>query len=462
MASRKSAAARTNEDALDLRELTKKIRKSVKETKEASADSSEQSKPALKKSTRTAKKTASKNAKPAAKTSSRKSAAAAEESSAPKSRAKKSANPKAARQIGTASASKTDIHAANQAEPDTQHTDSFAESSTISATPATKELNMKEGHEGSSNKGASGGGYDVASAQINLNEWSSSPVGVSIARPPAEPSYDPYADQRPLPAQYNHTRLTLLVRDPEWIFAFWELSEDDRQRFSINDRRMVLRVYDVTGVESVDQAHRFHDVGVTDYSTSWYLHVAQANRAWAVDLGVLDENGNFIIIARSNIVATPRDRISEVIDDQWMEVDEERFQRLMRMSTGPGLLKGASEMLGIEVGQRLFPQYMPGASEMFALGASERLGASESQRKLEEEKAAPFHLQVRYELIVYGSTEPDAKVTLCGESIKLRPDGSFTVRYELPDGDRTIDVKAVKSTGDQSRQVTTRITKDTH
>jgi len=37
-------------------------------------------------------------------------------------------------------------------------------------------------------------------------------------------------------------------------------------------------------------------------------------------------------------------------------------------------------------------------------------------------------------VIIYGATEPGAKVTLGGHEIKLRSDGSFSYRFALPDG----------------------------
>jgi uncharacterized protein len=37
-------------------------------------------------------------------------------------------------------------------------------------------------------------------------------------------------------------------------------------------------------------------------------------------------------------------------------------------------------------------------------------------------------------LIIYGSTEPNAHVTIGGRSIRLREDGTFSFRFALPDG----------------------------
>jgi hypothetical protein len=68
---------------------------------------------------------------------------------------------------------------------------------------------------------------------------------------------------------------------------------------------------------------------------------------------------------------------------------------------------------------------------------------------------------VETELIVYGATEPSANVSIQGRQIKLNPDGSFALRFALPDGQQRIDVKAVNSQGNQERQITPVVNKYT-
>lgn len=46
-----------------------------------------------------------------------------------------------------------------------------------------------------------------------------------------------------------------------------------------------------------------------------------------------------------------------------------------------------------------------------------------------------FWFNVNAELIIYGATEPNAQVAIGGRPIKLRPDGSFSCHFALPDGD---------------------------
>lgn len=62
-----------------------------------------------------------------------------------------------------------------------------------------------------------------------------------------------------------------------------------------------------------------------------------------------------------------------------------------------------------------------------------------------------FWFKVNAELIVYGSTEPDASVTVAGRPIRLRDDGSFSFRFSLPDGLYSLPAIAVKADGSDAR-----------
>jgi hypothetical protein len=56
-----------------------------------------------------------------------------------------------------------------------------------------------------------------------------------------------------------------------------------------------------------------------------------------------------------------------------------------------------------------------------------------------------FWFNVNAELIVYGATEVDATVSIGGRKIKLRPDGSFSYRFALPDGNYEMPVVAISA-----------------
>ena len=82
---------------------------------------------------------------------------------------------------------------------------------------------------------------------------------------------------------------------------------------------------------------------------------------------------------------------------------------------------------------------------------------------MKEEKAPKkdFFLEVDTELILYGRTKADATVTIGGKEVPLRPDGTFSIRFHLPDGDRHLPVKAVSSDKDDRRKITVNVQKNT-
>ena len=65
--------------------------------------------------------------------------------------------------------------------------------------------------------------------------------------------------------------------------------------------------------------------------------------------------------------------------------------------------------------------------------------------------ARNFWFKVNAEVILYGSTERDARVTIGGRPVKLRDDGSFSFRFALPDGEFKLPVVAVSPAGDDQR-----------
>ena len=89
----------------------------------------------------------------------------------------------------------------------------------------------------------------------------------------------------------------------------------------------------------------------------------------------------------------------------------------------------------------------------FAPGGSEELQ--------QQPRPKDFWLVADAELIVYGATEPDAKVTLRGEKVQLRPDGTFSFHFVLPDGVHPIPIRALNADEDDERMITITVSRQT-
>ncbi len=267
------------------------------------------------------------------------------------------------------------------------------------------------------------------------------------------------SEGRDLPHDYGDTKIVVMVRDPEWVFAYWEVNEEKREKLKLfrtgHDRRVVLRFYKVDGRDwPAEPAHYTFDVEVGPYSSSWYLRMPEADSQWVAELGMFDQEGNYVSIARSNIISMPRDRISEETDTQWMIV-EETFRKLYEAAGAFTLreMRGSEEIIRVlqkQVGIALSGQ-----------GTSSGSVSSGSQVQPSPKNAKDFHLQVQTEMVLYGSTEPDATVTVQGRRVDLNQDGTFSLRFSLPDGEQVLDVKAVNADGDMSREITPVVKKTT-
>ena len=65
------------------------------------------------------------------------------------------------------------------------------------------------------------------------------------------------------------------------------------------------------------------------------------------------------------------------------------------------------------------------------------------------------------EVIFYGGTHPDAKVTIDGKPISLAPDGSFRFHFVFPDGSYEIPIVATSPDGQETRSATLRFERGT-
>ena len=194
---------------------------------------------------------------------------------------------------------------------------------------------------------------------------------------------------RVLDDMYNETRLVVLVRDPEWVFAYWDIDAETRKRLGIpqgkHNRRMLIRWYDVTDLPRFDghNAHRVMDIEISDAARSWYQKMPESSRCWLADLGIIDDHGHFVAICRSNLVRTPRMTLaSESEETLWMYVEQGRQPEIVAKGPRGRLLKRGER--GVPKGDK------PLVAELDEDEVPRFLGATESYvrppRKKREEK----------------------------------------------------------------------------
>ncbi len=130
-----------------------------------------------------------------------------------------------------------------------------------------------------------------------------------------------------LPHGYNEDKIALMVRDPYWAFAYWEVTqariEKEKAWFGWNSK-LCVRVYDISGVQFDGRnAIGFFDQEVHERTGNWYLDLGRPTHSFCAELGLLSPEGRFLTLARSNYITMPRDGVSDVLDEEWMLLEED-------------------------------------------------------------------------------------------------------------------------------------------
>ncbi len=250
-------------------------------------------------------------------------------------------------------------------------------------------------------------------------------------------------------------RLVVMVRDPYWLHAYWEMSRQsiDRAKAALNQNwhgaKPVLRLLELARDGTTSSVRRIvRDIEIHGGVNNWYVDVHEPPKSFQMEIGYLSLDGRFVSLSKSNVVTTPQVGPVNTVDGNWAEVAED-FDRIFAMSGGYAN-EGDSTGLKDLFEERLHrPMGSPMATR-FGLGA----GQIEFNKR-------DFSFEVNAELIVYGVTDPDAHVTLRGEPVRLQPDGTFSMRFSLPDRRQVLPVVASSGDGVEQRTVVLAVERNT-
>ncbi len=247
-------------------------------------------------------------------------------------------------------------------------------------------------------------------------------------------------------------RIFLMVPDAHWLHAHWELTLQSVQRAEASlgqdwhGAKPIIRLFDVTSQDTTSTSEALvRDIVIRGGCSHWYIDIPQPPRSYRADIGYLSRRGDFKVLARSNVVTPPKSGASESLEEGWQaDVDDMTAERLLAMSTGFESTDGPPQL------RELFDeQIRRGKETVFGTGA------------VLPEKLKKFDFTIDAELIVTGRTDPSAHVTLQNEPVKLRPDGSFTMRYALTDGRQILPAVAESADGMEERTIVLAIERNT-
>jgi hypothetical protein len=296
-----------------------------------------------------------------------------------------------------------------------------------------------------------------------------------------------------LPAGYGESRIVLMPRDPQWAYAYWDVSNEHKEELRRQGgQQLALRVYDVTNIDfNFQNSHSVQEYLCDELAREWYLPIPLSDRDYTIDIGYRCADGRWLVLARSTPVRIPPVYPSDWIEDVFLTVNWEEdlrgktlyklvppshktaaapnpiYDEIFGMAEGAESQRVAGSIFGsmqhvpasMAPEQAISSYVFPSGVGMWASGAGmSGVGFSASAPPIRPRK---FWLVADAELIVYGATEPDATVTIGGRPVKLNPDGTFRFQMSFQDGLIDYPIMAVAADGEQNRSIHMKFNRET-
>ena len=150
-----------------------------------------------------------------------------------------------------------------------------------------------------------------------------------IAKPEELPFVSEYYD---LPYKYNKTVIKALAQNPNTLFVYWEISDEDVQ--NIKDKfgedifyttKPVLIIHNLTDKYSFE-------IDINDFANNWYIHVNDTKCQYVIELGRRPKEGevnhfpdNYLYVTSSNMIESPNDHVLFYDSEQFRQV---RFKNI--------------------------------------------------------------------------------------------------------------------------------------
>ena len=248
-----------------------------------------------------------------------------------------------------------------------------------------------------------------------------------------------------LAQSFDAEYLVLMQKDPNWMHAFWEVSENRINEAKHGKGKIVLRLFDIADDLTVQRGkkRKFRDVEIPANARSWYVENTAGKSCVAV-LGAVSGKNFMPIVESAPVMTFDKSAAAPAADDAFAKAS------LGGNTLGNFMSSGFSSQTAESWLNSLGGNFGSSSESMFSGALS---SAALQSNNIEVAKDSvnygkDFFLWVKTRLIVYGGTRPDAHLQVRGEPFPLNPDGTFSFEEDLPDSTKIIPVFATDKDGD--------------
>lgn len=296
-----------------------------------------------------------------------------------------------------------------------------------------------------------------------------------------------------LPAGYDDSRIVVMPRDPEWAYAYWDITNEHKEKLrQQGGQQIALRIYDTTDINLDYQSpHSLQEYPCDELARDWYLRIPVSDRDYIIDIGYRCGDGRWLVLARSETVHIPPVYPSDWIEDVFVNINFKEdlrnktvynvtpiekkiaaktgvnniYDQIFDMIESTEVMRADRSLFGSRqnfpdpiktkkiITSYIFPSDMgmwgqPSTSSINVSGINMSGAGFFASSPLIH--TPQFWLIPDAELIVYGTTEPNATVTIGGHPIKLNQDGTFRLQMSFQDGLIDYPIMAVAADGEQT------------
>ena len=243
-------------------------------------------------------------------------------------------------------------------------------------------------------------------------------------------------------------RVILIVRDSFWLQAYWEVTEQTVRRAKTALEKHwrgavpVLRLFEFSDDDDQTPEKPIRDIEVHGGVDTWFVDTLNPPKSYRVAIGYAAPNGRFYMIAKSNKVTTPVPS-GHPSAGNWADIAQD-CENYFALSGGYVADNDSREL------QDVFEEKL--RRPMAPLNPSTAI-VLDPRRE--------FQFEVDAQMVVYGVAAPGSCVTLAGEPLKIDPDGTFSVRMDLPDKRQVLPVVASSRAGAHQRTTVLSIERNT-
>lgn len=157
----------------------------------------------------------------------------------------------------------------------------------------------------------------------------------SVAPQSATPRYCFNTD---IPDRYNETYIVAIPRDPNWLYVYWEFSDETAHLMDSTleqtGSKLVLRLKETEVAETFEDVLSFQ-VDVNDLSTGQYVPMPECSKEFQIECGFFSEKDGFLSIATSDPVTIPQPETGGQTFDLFASEEEKRTTLFDSVNASP-------------------------------------------------------------------------------------------------------------------------------